>query len=203
MTGGRGRGRLIAFGIAEVRDAPAIKTLRVVAAWTFEAFLILLAEGVLLLSSSVGDLHRLVNVIGAILLPLPGLLIITLLGVEFDGIYETGVSSRSAILWETMTGRGFQPFSGVETIVRVQPSEGRPSGILLLAKGGKWRVRPFWDEYANDFHKKLESTLKARCPSARWIEVPFDEQSLLRKRASWGEARRSGPGPSSEAGARR
>lgn len=189
MVPSRGRGRLIAIGMMNSRDAPTIKTRRVVAAWALQVFLTLIGV-VLFNSASLADFRHLLNGVGAILLPLSWFVfVINPLGVEVDGIYEAGVSSRKASLWETATGRGFQPYSEIAIVGRVSKSERRPDGLVLRVNGGKSRIGPFWDEYVNDFFRMLESKLVTSCPAARWIEVSVEE-SLVRSQVSWRKARR-------------
>src|SRR3989304_2107274 len=103
------RGRLLRFGTGGLGDSPSSKRVRVLAVWILQTFWTILGLFALM-SFSLSDVRHFAG-IGGLIVPLFWLLfVVNHVGVEVDGIYETGVSHRKASLWESLTGRGFQPF---------------------------------------------------------------------------------------------
>jgi hypothetical protein len=178
--------------VADPRDR---WTFTVVFVWSFEAILIALALASIWLGAfAPSNRARLTNT-GILLLPLVWLmLVVNLVGIEVDAIYERGLSNGDATLWEALTARGFQEFGEISRIGMVtDPGTGREGLVLFAGPGMKIRLRPFWNSFSDDFYDDLKGVLKRRCPSANWVFVPLDK-NLKRRVMTWWEALRTSPG---------
>jgi hypothetical protein len=187
----KGRGRLIWAGRVEPEDPIRIKQGQIAAGLILTGFFLFLLVGLPLRLGGFdpSNSHWITNIggsiIGVSLMPL----LIDLLGVEVDAVFEHGVSNSSAPLHRTLTRRGFQPFDEITAIAVTWDREsGKEVLILFSGKERKIRIRPFYDSYHDDFYPFLKDTFKARCPGAKWVYVPFTD-ALSKRFMTWKEAR--------------
>ncbi len=185
------RGRVLRIGGAPPGSTLASKHAASLLAWIVEGFWVLLA--VLLVRANAFSSPEPVDALDSILVFVPALVfpfLINYVGVEVDAVYEMGIASKGASLWDTLTGRGFQEYGGVAAIGRIAKAADNPDGILLFAGAGeRYRIWPVWNRYDDDFFAFLNQTLRERCPGVPWLDVVFDD-GMARHRMHWRDARR-------------
>jgi hypothetical protein len=187
----KGRGRLIRAGIVGPDDPIRNKRSRIAAGWLLEGIFVLIFIGMPLLFGgwAPSNPHWMTNILASIMGVSVFLLPIDILGIEVDAVFEHGVSNSGASLYKTLTRRGFQFFDEITVIGITRDSKSGKEGLILFSgKDRKIRVRPFWDIYENGFNAYLKETLKARCPNAKWVYVPFTD-ALSMRFMTWKEAR--------------
>ncbi len=130
--------------------------------------------------------------------------VVQLAGIEAYAIYERGVTSFDAVLTDSLTHRGFQAFGEVSVIGETRDPKGIEGLLLFAGPERKLRIAPIWKRWSTptfeSFYANLKAVLRERCPSARWVHVPFDGKSLYRRKMTWREARRRPPSPSQRDG---
>ncbi|MCK5291402.1 MAG: hypothetical protein KAR39_05260 [Thermoplasmata archaeon] len=96
----------------------------------------------------------------------------SLIGLEVDGIYERGLSSRQTTLFGHLRGKGFASYDSIAAI-KLDKIDGPKGPIeritVFIGDSDKPAIGPFWNtRYKNDFWNQLKIALRTNCRNARW-----------------------------------
>lgn len=95
-----------------------------------------------------------------------------LMGMEVDGIYEGGISSRQTTLFGHLRGKGFVSYDSIAAIEldKIDGPKGPIERITVyIGDSDKPAIDPFVNsEYKNDFWNRLKNALRTNCRNAKW-----------------------------------
>jgi hypothetical protein len=96
-----------------------------------------------------------------------------LIGMEVDGIYEKGISSRQTTLFGHLRGKGYVSYDSIAAI-KLDKIDGPKGPIdritVYVGDSEKPAIDPFWNtRYKNDFWDRLKRALRTECSNAKWI----------------------------------
>jgi hypothetical protein len=95
-----------------------------------------------------------------------------LIGMEVDGIYEKGISSRQTTLFGHLRGKGFVSYDSIAAIGldKVDGPKGPIERITVYIRDSdKPAIDPFMNtRYKNDFWNQLMNALRTNCRNAKW-----------------------------------
>ncbi|TET91932.1 MAG: hypothetical protein E3J35_00255 [Methanomassiliicoccales archaeon] len=95
-----------------------------------------------------------------------------LIGMEVDGIYEKGISSRQTTLFGHLRGKGFVPYDSITAIrlERIDTPKGTTEKITIYGRDSdRPAIDPFMNtRYKNDFWNRLKNALRTNCRNAKW-----------------------------------
>lgn len=103
--------------------------------------------------------------------------VLALGGLEYDGIYENGITNRNGYLFKRLTGKSFHRFENIIMIGYGQYEwMGKRKNFIMIFENHSFKPAcgNFNDKkFKNDFYEQLVETLKVKCPNARWQKVDF------------------------------